>query len=95
MDPGEVECPGRGSSESDSAALAPLQQEFRRVTRTVVHTRATVTDSLRPGSLRERSSGVWQVRVSLGRDPATRATGRRRRRCEGPSATPSGLRRVW
>ena len=36
-----------------------------------MHTQATVAGWLRPGSLRERSPGVWQVRVSLGRDPAT------------------------
>ena len=41
------------------------------MTRTVVHNSATVADSLRPGSLRERSPGVRQRRVSLGRDPGT------------------------
>ena len=54
------------SSESDSAALAPLQQEFRRVTRTVVHNPAMVADWLRLGTLRERPPGVWQVGVSIG-----------------------------
>ena len=62
----------RVSSESDSAALAPLQQELRLATRAVAHISGLVADWLRSGSLRERSPGVWQARVSLGRDPATR-----------------------
>ena len=41
------------------------------MTWTVVHNAAIVADWLRPGSLREPLPGVWQVRVSLGRDPVT------------------------
>jgi hypothetical protein len=52
----------RVSSESDSAALAPLQQEFYLAIRTSGHN-LTIIAKLNPvrGSLRERSPGVWQV----------------------------------
>ena len=63
----------RISSESDSAALAPLQQDFCILTDRLVHNLSIVT-TLKSvqGSLRERSQGVWQVRVSLGLDPTTK-----------------------
>ena len=68
-----VDCLRLVSSESDSAALAPLQQGFCVLGMDAVHN-LSITATLIPvrGSLRERSPGVWQVKVSLGRDPATR-----------------------
>jgi len=56
----------RVSSESDSAALAPLQQELRLATRTIVQSLVMVAGWLRPGSLRDGSPGDWQVWVSSG-----------------------------
>jgi hypothetical protein len=41
------------------------------MTRTVAHNPAIAADWLRSGSLCERPPGVWQVRVSIGRDPVS------------------------
>jgi hypothetical protein len=57
----------RISSESDSAALAPLQQDFC-VSKTALPNRSGVdTPKSVQRSLRECSLGVWRRRVSLGR----------------------------
>ncbi len=52
----------RISSESDSAALAPLQQDFCVLEDRLVHNLSTIATlkSVQP-SLRERSPGVWRV----------------------------------
>ncbi len=57
----------RVSSESDSAALAPLQQDFCASTGQLVQNLSILValESV-PGSLRERSPGVWQVRARHG-----------------------------
>jgi hypothetical protein len=63
----------RVSSESDSAALAPLQQDFCISEDSLVHSLSIIaTPKSVKSSLRERSPGVWQVRVSFGCDSATR-----------------------
>ena len=56
-------------SESDSAALAPLQQDFRVSEDRLVHD-LSVFDAPKSveGSLRERSLGVWHVPASIGSD---------------------------
>jgi hypothetical protein len=72
------------SSESDSAALAPLQQEFCPVTSTLVRIQALVADSLRQRSLRERPPGAQQGLQSARR---SRAVGVRAATSPGQAAT--------
>jgi hypothetical protein len=54
----------RVSSESDPAALAPLQQGFYVLSGQVVHSLSRIA-TIGPvrESLREGSQGVWQARV--------------------------------
>jgi hypothetical protein len=61
------------SSESDSAALAPLLAGFSRFDGPAREepVRGRCAQSVEE-SLRERSPGVWQVRTSPGREPATK-----------------------
>jgi hypothetical protein len=62
-----VDCLLLVSSESDSAALAPLQQDFCLMTDRLVQSPSIIaTQKSVQESLRERPPGVWQVRVSLG-----------------------------
>ncbi len=63
--------PQRFSRPSDSSALALLQWTYAR--RAGVGPNRVQTGYLEgvPGSVRERSPGVWRVRVSTGRDPVT------------------------
>jgi len=67
-----MDCVARVSSESDSAALAPLQQGFRVSEDRLVPNLSRI-DALDPvqNSLRERSPDVWQVSVTLGPGQAT------------------------
>jgi hypothetical protein len=63
----EVNCLLLVSSESDSAALAPLQQDLC-ISRDWLVQNLSRIDALDPvqNSLRERPQDVWQVSVSLG-----------------------------
>ena len=91
-----VDCLLLVGSESDSAALASVQQGSCISSMDPVHNVSMIATPIPvKGSLRDRSPGVWHVRVSLGRDPAsgrhrytttTVRGGRRKRR---------GRRRGW
>ncbi len=79
----------RVSSESDSAALAPLQQDFRgseaRLVHQLVQKRSAQVLTRQP---RERSEGVWQVRMPLGGGPATTCYATTTVQSRVPGATP-------
>jgi hypothetical protein len=65
----------RVSSESDSAAPAPLQQNLRVLAGQRFHNLPIlVTLKSVLGGLRERSMGVWQLRAFLACDPAPATT---------------------
>ena len=66
-------------TQVNSLAVSPIRPLSHLSSRTfafrpgpLVHNLSIIaTPKSVKGSLRERSPGVWQVRVSLGRDPAT------------------------